>query len=376
MSTLLRCISTSAVALALFSACSKGDKPAEPAANAPASASGALTEAAPSAAVLRPKASALFGKLPATIEDTKHPSSEAKISLGRTLYFEHRLSKNQDLSCNSCHALDGFGADTRAESVSRGTSLGHKQQFGDRNSPSVYNAALHVAQFWDGRAADVEAQAKGPILNAVEMAMPNEASVVAVLKSIPGYEAPFKAAFPGDADPISYNNLAEAIGAFERTLVTPAPLDKFIAGDDAALSAEQLKGLDLFLTSGCIGCHSGPGIGGAIYQKLGLVVPFETKDEGRAKVTGNAADKFFFKVPSLRNVEKTAPYFHDGAVKTLPEAVRLMAKHQTALGELSADKVQGIVAFLTSLTGELPVTKIAKPELPPSGPKTPKADPS
>jgi cytochrome c peroxidase len=336
----------------------------------------AVTAAAPTPAALRTKASALFGALPSVMESKTHPLTPERIALGHALYFDPRLSKGQELSCNSCHDLSAYGVDTRPEALERGTSFGHKRQFGDRNSPTVYNAALHFVQFWDGRAADVEEQAKGPILNPVEMSMGGEANVLSVLKSVPGYEAPFKAAFPGEAEPINYTNMATAIGAYERTLVTPSRFDKFLAGDDAALTSAELAGLDTFIGSGCIACHNGVGVGGGSFQKLGLLKPYPTKDEGRAKITGSEADKFVFKVPSLRNIEKTAPYFHDGSVKTLAEAVKLMALHQTAAGQLPDDKVASIVSFLGTLTGDLPLDKIAKPELPPNGPKTPGPDPS
>ncbi len=332
--------------------------------------------AAPSVAELRAKASALFGKLPAIAENKERPLSDEKVALGRVLYSDPRFSKNQQLSCASCHALDGFGIDTRPEAVAKGTSFGHARAFGDRNSPSVFNAAIQIAQFWDGRAADVEAQAKGPVLNPIEMGMTDDASVVAILESIPGYQVLFKAAFPEAADPISYDNMATAIGAFERKLMTTDAFDKFLDGQDAALTAEQQSGLDTFISAGCIACHAGPGFGGAMYQKLGLLKPYPTKDEGRFRATSVAADKFFFKVPSLRNVAKTAPYFHDGSIKTLPEVVAIMSEHQTPGGRLPPAKVTAVVAFLGALTGTPNPVLLAKPELPADGPNTPKPNPN
>jgi len=321
------------------------------------------------AAALQARARALFQPLPAEMASESNPVTDAKIALGRALYYDTRLSKNQDISCNSCHALARYGVDGQP------TSSGHKAQRGGRNSPTTYSAALHVAQFWDGRAEDVEAQAKGPVLNPIEMAMPDAGSVVAVLKSIPGYAEFFAAAFPGQADPVTYDNAAAAIGAFERRLVTPSPFDRFLAGDAAALSAEQLGGLATFLDTGCATCHNGAALGGGMYQKLGLVKPFETADTGRAEVTKSDADKFFFKVPSLRNITETGPYFHDGQVATLEDAVRLMADHQ--LGRSLTDAQLGeIRAFLGSLKGEIPAEYIAKPALPESGPATPKPDPA
>jgi cytochrome c peroxidase len=316
-----------------------------------------------------PKHAALFGPLPPSMDAGK-PASRELVDLGRMLYYEPRMSKSQELSCNSCHLLDKYGVDNEP------TSPGHKGQRGTRNSPTTYNAAAQFVQFWDGRAVSIEDQAKGPVLNSVEMAMPDEAYVLRVLHSIPGYAEAFKAAFPGEADPITYDNLAKAIGAFERGLVTPDnKFDRYLAGDAAALSPEEQAGLDLFVSTGCISCHSGVLLGGMMYQKLGLVHPYESKDVGRMEVTKSEADKHMFKVPQLRNVAKTGPYFHDGSVPTLQEAVKKMAHHQLGK-ELTDDEVGKIVLFLDTLTGELPAEYIALPTLPPSGPETPKADKS
>jgi len=316
-----------------------------------------------------PKHASMFGVVPDHMHKGDPPSKEL-VDLGRMLYYENRISKNHDLSCNSCHMLDKYGVDNEP------TSPGHKGVRGDRNSPTSYLAAMHQTQFWDGREPDVEAQAKGPVLNPVEMAMADGPSVEKVLRSMPGYQEAFKAAFPGQDKPITYDNFATAVGAFERGLVTKnSPFDKYLEGDASALTDEQKEGLDLFVSTGCTTCHSGPAMGGQMFQKLGLVHPYETEDEGRKKVTGNDADAFMFKVPSLRNIAKTGPYFHDGKVETLDEAVRLMAWHQ--LGKkLKPGEVKKISSFLTSTTGELPMTYIAKPELPESGPKTPKPDPT
>ncbi|MBM4220725.1 MAG: c-type cytochrome [Gammaproteobacteria bacterium] len=313
------------------------------------------------ATALQAQAAAMFKVLPAEMSAEASPVTEAQVTLGRILYYDPRLSRNQDISCNSCHDLAKYGVDGQP------TSSGDKGQLGGRNSPTTYNAALHVAQFWDGRAADVEAQAKGPILNPVEMAMPDEDSVIKVLKSIPGYPELFQAAFPDDANPVNYDNVGRAIGAFERRLVTPAPFDRFLAGELAALDAAQLAGFNTFVNTGCASCHSGAGVGGGMYQKLGLVKPFETADAGRAGVTQNEADRFFFKVPSLRNIDQTGPYFHDGKVATLDAAIRLMAEHQ--LGKTLTDgEVAAITSFLGSLTGAIPADYIAMPALPGKGP--------
>jgi len=336
--------------------------PAPPPAPAPAPAEEPKAEEGP-------KHAALFGVVPDHMHKGEVPD-KALIDLGRMLYYEARISKNHDLSCNSCHMLDKYGVDNEP------TSPGHKGVRGGRNSPTSYLAATHIAQFWDGREPDVEAQAKGPVLNPVEMAMAGPEQVEKVLRSMPGYQEAFKAAFPGQDKPINYDNFAIAVGAFERGLVTKnAPFDKYLSGELDALNDQQKKGLDLFVSTGCTTCHMGPMLGGAMYQKLGLVHPYETEDVGRKEVTGNDADAMMFKVPSLRNIDKTGPYFHDGKVATLDEAVKLMGWHQ--LGKkLTPPEVSAISAFLASTTGELPMDYIAKPELPKSGPKTPKPDPT
>lgn len=338
-------------ALLLLSACGR-DAPKDAAQSAAPQASAAVD-----AVALQARAAAMFEVIPAEMRAEMYPLTEARVTLGRILYYDPRLSRNQDISCNSCHDLAKYGVDGKP------TSSGDKGQLGGRNSPTTYNAALHIAQFWDGRAADVEAQAKGPILNPVEMAMPDADAVVKTLKAIPGYAGLFQAAFPDDKDPINYDNVGMAIGAFERKLVTPAPFDRFIAGDLTALNEAQLTGFNTFVNSGCATCHNGVGAGGGMYQKLGLVKAFETTDTGRAEVTQNEADRFFFKVPSLRNIEQTGPYFHDGTVTTLDDAIRLMAEHQ--LGRTLTDQeVSEIRTFLSSLTGTLPADYIAVPALP------------
>ncbi len=282
-----------------------------------------------------------FEALPETLIDLK--KNAKLISLGKKLYLEPRLSINNKISCNSCHRLDKFGVDNEP------TSPGHEGKRGDRNSPTSFNAALHTAQFWDGRAKDVEEQALGPILNPVEMGMPNEASVVKKLKGISEYTAAFKAAFPKQKDPLTYKNIGVAIGAFERTLITPSRFDKFLKGDVKALSLKEKRGLKKFMEIGCTTCHNGAAVGGYDYQKVGAVNEYKTEDLGRYNVTKDEDDKYVFKVPSLRNIEKTAPYFHDGKVQTLDKAISLMAWHQ--LGE-KVDKafISDVKAFLGSLT--------------------------
>jgi len=294
--------------------------------------------------------------------DATAEPSQAQVDLGRMLFFDKRLSKDRDLSCNSCHDLARYGVDGEV------TSVGAKGQRGNRNSPTVYHAAGHVRSFWDGRAESVEEQAKGPILNPAEMAMPDGKFVVEQLRRIPGYVAAFATAFPGDKDPLSYDNVGTAIGAFERGLVTPARWDRYLAGDKTVLTPEEIGGLALFTDLGCITCHTGEFVGGSTMQKAGVVQPWPNqKDQGRFEVTKQDSDRMIFKVPSLRNVAKTGPYFHDGSAKTLDEAVLVMARHQ--LGEeLPPEDVAAIVTWLGSLTGELPASYIVEPTLPPDGP--------
>ncbi len=330
-------------------------------------AAGVTAAATPS---LMEQSKLLFKPLPKQFDSKDNPITAEKVALGRQLYFEKRLSKNQDLSCNSCHLLSKYGVDGEP------TSPGHKRQLGDRNSPTVFNAGNHIAQFWDGRAATLEEQAKGPVLNPVEMSMLNAGQVEKVISSIPGYAALFKKAFPGDTNPFTYDNIAKAIGAFERTLVTPSRFDAFLKGDEKALTEPEKKGLETFLATGCTACHMGEGLGGAMYQKMGLVkvVP-GLKDEGRYKITKQDADKFFFKVPSLRNIEKTGPYLHDGSKKTLEETITFMGEYQLGR-QLKKEEVDSIATFLKALTGDLPPALTAEPKMLPGSKETPKPDPS
>jgi cytochrome c peroxidase len=310
----------------------------------------------------------MFSPLPESIPSKAGALTEEKVSLGRMLFYDTRLSKSQKISCNSCHDLAKYGVDGEP------TSDGHKGQKGDRNSPTVYNAAAEFVQFWDGRAADVEEQAKGPVLNPVEMAMTDDKAVLKVVKSIPEYVAAFQKAFPEDKDPVTYDNMAKAIGAFERKLVTPSRWDKLLKGDQNALTAEEKVGFNTFLEASCQTCHAGTLMGGNMYQKAGLVKPWPNQlDPGRFKVTKADADKMMFKVPTLRNIEKTGPYFHDGKTATLAEAIKIMGDFQ--LGTTLTDaQVKSIGTWLKTLTGEIPTDYIKPPELPKSTPRTPKPD--
>ncbi len=320
---------------------------------------------------LAEQAKAIFKPLPAQLTADDNPITQAKVELGRQLFFETRLSKGQAVSCNSCHDLGRYGVDGER------FSTGQRGQKGGRNAPTVYNAAHHVAQFWDGRAKSVEEQAKGPVLNPVEMAMKDPAAVDTVLRSIPGYAPLFAKAFPGEKDPVGFDNAAKAIGAFERTLVTPSRFDRFLAGDEKALTEPEQKGLETFISAGCVTCHNGEGVGGGSFMKLGLARPVEgLKDNGRFDVTHDEADRFVFRVPSLRNVEKTGPYLHDGSLGTLKETVGFMSLHQ--LGRpLTVDQTQSIVTFLGALTGPLPPKALIAPPRPlPKGKATPPPDAS
>jgi cytochrome c peroxidase len=300
----------------------------------------------------------MMAQLPTEMTAESNPLTKAKVDLGRMLFYEPRLSKGGTVSCNSCHSLSNYGVDGKR------VSSGHLGQLGGRNSPTVYNAAGQLAQFWDGRAVDVEEQAKGPVLNPVEMAMSSEQEVVSKLRAIAGYREPFALAFPGEVQPVTFDNMAKAIGAFERRLVTPSRWDRFLGGDRNAISAEEMSGHHEFMHGGCASCHNGAYVGGRMFQKLGVDKPWPaTTDVGRMAVTKSATDRMVFKVPTLRNVEKTGPYFHDGSVTELREAVRLMGQHQLGV-QLAEPQVRQIVAWLKTLTGEIPTEYIKEPRLP------------
>jgi cytochrome c peroxidase len=350
-------------AMALGAACSQEVGKSTSSSVTPADSSGPRAPSVPVAAAeasseINPRLLRRFQPLPDTFESEENPHVAARVSLGRMLYYDARLSKDNDVSCSSCHDLDSYGVDHQK------TSTGHKKQLGGRNAPTVYNAAGFFVQFWDGRKPTIEEQAKAPILNPVEMAMVDGPEVVAKLGAIPGYVRAFQAAFADDPKPLSYDNLGRAIGAFERGLVTPGRWDKFLKGDSQALSAAEKEGLRTFLNVGCMVCHTGAYLGGSMFERVGAVEPWPNqKDRGREEVTHVAGDGMMFKVPTLRNIQMTAPYFHDGSVATLPEAVRMMGKHQLGL-ELSEAETGAIVTWLDALTGEIPKAYVAKPELP------------
>ena len=306
----------------------------------------------------------LFSPLPIEASPSAYTISEEMVTLGKILFYEPRLSANQQMSCNTCHPLDSYGADNRQVPLSHDGTPGH------RNAQSVYNAALHISQFWDGRSPDVESQSKVPIVATGEMGMLEPGYVESILRSIPGYAPLFSAAFPSNPESITLDNAAIAIGAFERRLMTPSRFDRFLLGDRSQLTPEEQQGLATFVNVGCSNCHVGVTVGGLLYKKLGEIVPYETDDLGRFNITGLDEDKFVFKVPSLRNVARTFPYLHDGSVQTLEEMVILMGRHQLGK-ELNRDQVASITTFLHTLTGQIPLDYISPPQLPESGPNTP-----
>jgi cytochrome c peroxidase len=305
---------------------------------------------------INPRLLRRFRPLPASFEDPANVRTRDKVDLGRQLFFDARLSRDGTVACASCHDLSKYGVDGKA------TSVGVGAQHGTRNAPTVLNAAGLFAQFWDGRAATVELQAKGPILNPIEMAMTDGARVVATIKQIPGYARSFQRAFPDEADPLTFDNIANAIGAFERGLVTPGRWDQFLLGDREALTLPEKEGLKTFLNLGCMVCHTGPLLGGSMFERAGAVEPWPNQqDKGRLQVTHLPADAMMFKVPTLRNVEKTAPYFHDGSASTLHDAIQMMGKHQLGI-ELSEREIGSISAWMHCLTGDIAASYVAKPK--------------
>lgn len=296
-----------------------------------------------------------------------NPLTPEKIELGKMLYFDPRLSASWLISCNTCHNLALGGVDLLE------TSIGHGWQKGPRNSPTVLNAVFNLAQFWDGRAKDLKEQAKGPVQAAVEMNSTPERAVK-TLKSIPEYVERFKKAFPGEADPVSFDNMARAIEAFEATLLTPdSRFDRYLKGDAAALNAEEKQGLELFLNKGCVACHGGVNLGGTGYFAFGVVEKpgadvLPPDDKGRFEVTKTATDEYVFKSPSLRNIDLTPPYFHSGRVWDLKQAVAIMGSAQLG-ATLTDEEATRITAFLRTLTGRQP--RIEYPILPPHTAATP-----
>jgi cytochrome c peroxidase len=309
------------------------------------------------------QARAVLGTLPASMPSPDNPITPEKVKLGATLFWEPRISVDRTVSCVKCHPLGLYAADGLRK------ALGNNCKENPRNSPTIFNAASQISAHWIGNRTSVEDQAKQALIGPPSFGMPDYGAVEKVLKGMKGYVAMFNAAFPGEKDPVTVDNFARAVGAFERTLITPSVFDDFLLGKSDALNAQQKRGLQAFLDTSCMTCHFGPFLGGQMYQKFGLVEPYEkyTKsvkvDEGRFAVTKDPADRFVFKVPVLRNVAETPPYFHDGSVNKLAEAITIMAKVQLGK-DLTIGQAADIEAFLSSLTGRIPQAVLTVPVLP------------
>lgn len=312
-----------------------------------------------------------------------NPQTDEKVELGKILFFDPRLSEHGTLSCNSCHNVMAGGDDGRPNSI------GMHDARGGRSAPTVWNAAFLSAQFWDGRAATLEDQAKGPITNPIEMGMSDAKVAVERIKAIPAYLPLFKTVFPGSSDPITMDNLAKAIAAYERTLINPdTPYDRYVKGDKKALNAQQVRGMQTFAATGCTACHSGANFSGPpLPLGTGFFMKFPTftgsefdkkydllTDTGRHSATGQEGDRHLWRVPTLRNVALTAPYMHNGQVPTLDEAVRVMAKTQLNK-ELTPAEVKDVVAFLGSLGGNFPRQTMPRLPLPLGNSVVPPVDP-
>jgi cytochrome c peroxidase len=315
------------------------------------------------------RAQALFKPLPASAEATDRPVTPERVELGRLLFFETRVASDGKQSCAECHQPMFYGTDALPVSV------GNSGRILPRNVPTVFNTALQFAQHYGGNRVDVEAQAVEALASKLAYGNPDIATAEKKLRAIPGYRPLFEKAFPGEAEPVNAKNWGLAIGAYERTLLTPAPFDRYLKGDTSAIGDKAKRGLDKFINTGCAGCHGGVVLGGQMYQKFGLTADYWTltgsveqpllggRDKGRFHDTKNEADAWMFKVQQLRNVAVTPPFFHDGSVATLPEAVRIMAKLQLGR-DLADEDVSDIVAFLETLTGEVPANFAQVPTLP------------
>jgi cytochrome c peroxidase len=280
------------------------------------------------------------------------------------LFYETRISVDGTVSCSRCHPIGLYAADGLRKSI------GNNCKVNQRNAPTVFNAAGQISAHWIGNRTDVEDQARQSVIGPPSFGMPSYEAVESKLKEIKGYADLFKEAFPGESNPVTIDNFAKAVGSFERTLVTPSAFDAFLKGKTAALKEREKTGLKTHMGVGCMMCHFGPSLGGQTYQKFGVFEPYwkytksEPIDEGRYVVTKNEADKYVFKVPIHRNVAKTSPYFHDGSVSKLEDAVRIMGKIQLGK-DLDKSRVEEIVTFLKSLTGEIPEDALKVPLLPP-----------
>ncbi len=312
---------------------------------------------------LMARAASIFGPLPASMPSPDNLITPEKVKLGNVLFWEPRISVDGTVSCVKCHPLGLYAVDGLRKSV------GNHCKENPRNDPTIFNAASQISEHWIGNRTSVEDQAKQALVGPPSYGMPSYESVEKILKGIPGYVEMFKKAFPGEKDPVTADNFAKAVGAFERTLMTPSPFDDFMKGNKAALTDQQKRGLQIFLGAGCATCHFSPYLGGQMNQKFGLFEPYEkyTKsqpvDEGRFVVTKIPSDKYVFKVPILRNVAETPPYFHDGSVDKLEDVVMIMAKIQLAK-DLTKEEAGDITAFLKSLTGTIPEAALKVPILP------------
>lgn len=305
----------------------------------------------------------MFGVLPAQMASAKNPITPEKVTLGKILFYEPRISADGTVSCSKCHPMGLYAADGLP------MAIGNSCKTNPRNAPTVLNAAAQISAHWIGNRTSVEDQAKQALIGPPSFGMPAYDSAMKVLKSIQGYGPLFIATFPKDTNPITAENFSLAVGAFERTLVTPGPFDTFAKGDAAALNSKQINGMRAFISEGCKDCHNGAYFGGQLYKKFGLAGPYWTytksrsTDLGRFIVTGDENDKYVFKVPVLRNVAMTAPYFHDGSVASLTDAIDIMAKTQLRK-TISQNEIKDIVAFLGSLTGNIPAHALELPVLP------------
>ena len=309
------------------------------------------------------QAKQIFGPLPQVILSEKNPITPEKVKLGKILFYETRISVDGTISCSKCHPNSLYGADGLRKAI------GNNCKVNPRNSPTIFNAAGQISEHWIGNRTDVEDQAKQSVVGPPSFGMPSYETVERRLREINGYTDLFKKSFPKDNDPITVDNFAKAVGAFERTLITPSPFDAFLKGKKEALKEQEKRGLKTFIETGCVMCHSGAYVGGQMYQTFGLIEPYwkytksEEIDEGRYTVTKNEMDKYVFKVPVLRNVAKTSPYFHDGSVDKLVAAVFIMGKVQLGR-DLTGSQIEDIISFLRSLTGSIPEDTLRIPLLP------------
>ena len=311
------------------------------------------------------QAKQVFGPLPSAILSERNPITPEKVALGKLLFYETRISVDGTVSCARCHPMGLYAADGLRKAI------GNNCKINPRNAPTILNAAGQISAHWIGNRLDVEDQAKQAIIGPPSFGMASYEAAERKLKEINDYPALFQKAFPREKEPVTVDNFAKAVGAFERTLVTPSRFDAFLKGNETALNEPEKKGLQTFMQTGCVGCHSSPYVGGRMYQKFGVFEPYwkYTKsadiDEGRYVVTKNESDKYVFKVPSLRNAERTAPYFHDGSVDHLYDAIWIIAKVQLGK-DLPKAQVEDILIFLRTLTGNIPDNGLRVPLLPPS----------